>query len=343
MQEFNNFSPFASQNHETFVFSDIHGCAKEFDELLRQLPLRKNSRLVFLGDYIDRGPDSAKVIDRILELSKSFAVTTLMGNHEKMFLDYLDSSDSDESSLFSINGGTATLASYNPDNNGYKIPELHLQFYRQLKYYHVDEHYLYVHAGLPDVAINDLEQYPTPIEFLWLRDKFYNSTFEWDKVIIHGHTPVMQCFVSAKRINIDTGCVFGNKLTAIELPRQKIYEIAKVKAPKEIYYKIDGSARRSERLKVCLPVALHTTEGVFKCKAIDYSATGTMLMFDDLDRVYKCNLEKIVKGYIGIKGKDVVAFEGVVKRSLKNAQAIFYGIEFSSPPTVLSYEEAVES
>ena len=343
MLDFNIFSPFASQEHETFVFSDIHGCAKEFEELLEQLPLKKNSHLVFLGDYIDRGPDSAKVVDRILELSKSFKVTTLMGNHEKMFLDFLDSSDSDESSLFSINGGTATLASYNSDHNGYQIPERHLQFYRQLKYFYVDDHYLYVHAGLPDVAIKDLGHYPSPLEFLWLRDKFYNSSYEWDKVIVHGHTPVMQCFISEKRINIDTGCVFGNKLTALELPRQKIYEVAKAKAPKEVFYKIDGSARRSERFKVCLPAVLHTTEGVFKCKAIDYSATGTMLMFDNPERVYKCNLEKALKGYIGIKGKDVVAFEGVVKRSLKNAQAVFYGVEFSTAPVAVAYQDATEA
>ena len=322
--------------YETFVFTDIHGCAKEFDELLGQLPLRKNSRLVFLGDYIDRGPDSAKVVDRILELGRSFQVTTLMGNHEKMFLDFLDASDSDESSLFSINGGTATLASYNGSHLGYKIPDEHLEFYRQLKFYHVDENYLFVHAGLPNIAIKDLPHYAAPIEFLWLRDKFYNSSYRWDKVIIHGHTPIKDCFFSDKRINIDTGCVFGNKLTALELPSKKIYEVKKEKIVKDVFYKIDGSARRSERFKICLPVVIQSEDGVYKCKAIDYSATGTMLMFDDPERIFKCNLEKVIKGVIGIKEKDVVAFEGIVRRILKNAQATFYGVEFIGSPVEVS-------
>jgi serine/threonine protein phosphatase 1 len=321
-----------AKSPNTFVFSDIHGCAKEFELLLEQLPLNKNSRLVFLGDYIDRGPDSAKVVQRIIDLKKTFEIITLMGNHERMFLDFLANKESEESSLFSINGGTATLASYNPDNKGYQIPEDHLEFYKQLKFFHVEDQYIFVHAGLPDIEARHFDEYSNPIEFLWVRDKFYNSSYSWGRPVIHGHTPIPECYLSERRINIDTGCVFGHKLTALELPSQKIYQVKREVPSKDVYYKVEGSARRSERFKISLPVVLRKDKKSYKCKAVDFSATGAMLMVELQSELPPYNLENAIKGIIGIKNKEIMSFEGKVKRILKNENALFYGIEFSEPP-----------
>lgn len=285
-----------------------------------------------MGDYIDRGPNSAQVVEKIIEMGKSYETIALMGNHEQMFIEFFEDKNSEEASLFIINGGTATLASYSENHEGYQIPEHHKEFYKNLKYYFIDDEYIFVHAGLPNIPVEEFNQYHDPLDFLWLRKSFFKSEFNWKKPVVHGHTPVKECFMSRKRINIDTGCVYGNKLTALELPSKKLYQIPKAEKPENTYYQLKGSARKSERFSIDLPAMLQMECGIAMCKAIDFSETGVMIMYDAPDDPWKFNVEDEIEGMIGIEEKDLVPFKGVVKRIQANKQATFYGIEFSKSP-----------
>ena len=112
-----------------FAIGDIHGCVNELRALLNLLPLTPESTVVFLGDYIDRGGNSKGVIDTIIELRGHCRVVTLKGNHEAMFLDFLDHPGSARAGLFICNGGSATLASYANETGRYELPSEHVAFF----------------------------------------------------------------------------------------------------------------------------------------------------------------------------------------------------------------------
>ena len=99
------------------AIGDVHGCADELRALIQQLPLERDTLVVFLGDYIDRGPDSRGVVDTVLELEQYCEVVCLLGNHELMLREYLAGTDPRLIARFIYNGGSATLASY-ADHDG---------------------------------------------------------------------------------------------------------------------------------------------------------------------------------------------------------------------------------
>ncbi|MCB1212578.1 MAG: serine/threonine protein phosphatase, partial [Verrucomicrobiales bacterium] len=139
-----------------YAFGDIHGELEKLDELLEAVPLARGDRLVFLGDYIDRGPDSAGVIERLIELRERYECTFLLGNHESMFLDFLGWTDDAYfgGDAFLLNGGDRTLAGYGyfdrdvTDLRSFRLPKTHEDFLLGLRLSHVDGDYLFVHAGL---------------------------------------------------------------------------------------------------------------------------------------------------------------------------------------------------
>src|SRR5438046_1705083 len=111
------------------VIGDVHGCAEELKALIHKLPLDQSTTILFLGDYVDRGPDAKSVIDTVLNLSEIYSVIPLMGNHEWLMQQYLDSpNDPVASGNFILNGGSATLASYSKDGATYDIPAAHRKF-----------------------------------------------------------------------------------------------------------------------------------------------------------------------------------------------------------------------
>ncbi|PMP67976.1 MAG: serine/threonine protein phosphatase [Thermodesulfobacterium geofontis] len=204
-----------------FAIGDIHGCLWSLEKLLNILPANWGSDLIiFLGDYIDRGPDPKGVIERVLELKELYGekIITLKGNHEWMFERFLKGIDID---IFLYNGGGTTLKSYYK-NGKLIIPEDHLEFLRGLKLYYETEEYIFVHAGLrPGKKLEEQVEE----DLLWIRDSFYFSEYKFPKTVVFGHTPFPIPLVLEDRIGIDTGCVYGGKLTAIELPSKKIYQI----------------------------------------------------------------------------------------------------------------------
>lgn len=210
------------EKEKIFIVGDIHGCLGMLQRLMRQIPWRADvDRLIFLGDYIDRGEDSRGVIETVMEIRKNAErVDCLMGNHEKILLDFIEGRDVN---TFFLNGGTSTLNSYRTFRQHYGeplIPDEHLAFLNSLKTWIELEDYYVVHAGFrPGVELENqsLE------DLLWIRDSFIFSNYRFDKRVIFGHTPFSQPLVMENKIGLDTGAVYGNKLTCLELPSLKFH------------------------------------------------------------------------------------------------------------------------
>jgi serine/threonine protein phosphatase 1 len=177
--------------------------------------------LIFLGDYIDRGKDSRGVVDYILDLKRaSRLVRCLRGNHEDIFLDFLRRRDIQ---TFLVNGGFETLESYrinHQDCGENSIPQEHRAFFESLEsWVELDEYYV-VHAGFrPKVPLEE----QTAEDIVWIRDPFIYSDYNFGKKVVFGHTPFMEPLVMANKIGLDTGAVYGNKLTCLELPLMKFH------------------------------------------------------------------------------------------------------------------------
>ena len=191
----------APPHDDLFVIGDIHGCATELRLLLNELPLVSNSKVIFLGDYIDRGPDSRSVIETIIELEKKVTVIPLVGNHEQMFLSFLEDPNTEEGGMFIYNGGSATLESYRTGSEDFLVPEEHLNFFKDLKVAHQESDYFFVHAGVPEKALDKIDFNQDLNTLLWVREPFLSSQYDWGATIVHGHTPVEKVETLKNRIN----------------------------------------------------------------------------------------------------------------------------------------------
>jgi serine/threonine protein phosphatase 1 len=209
-----------------FAVGDIHGCYDKLVAMLKILPWSRENGdlLLFIGDYIDRGPKSRDVVQLLVNLRKKGGnFIFLKGNHEKMLLDYYIHQK--DQMLYVANGGAETIASYVEGGIGRKafvLPEDHLEFLLDLKLHYETEDYIFVHAGLRDGVPLDQQ---SEEDLLWIREEFIYSAFDWHKRVIFGHTALETPFVTPGKIGIDTGAVYGNKLTAVELPRMKFYQV----------------------------------------------------------------------------------------------------------------------
>ena len=214
-----------------YVVGDIHGCLKELACLLETIPLEASDRLIFLGDYIDRGPDSKGVISFLIERQRTGEqeLIFLKGNHEDMFFSYLGLPGR-YGEMFLFNGGGATLASYgvspakaSPDNILSVIPREHMQFLLGLKTFYLLEPYLCVHAGIrPSVPLNQqLEE-----DLLWIRDEFILNPHPLPYTVLFGHTPQREVFFHLPyKVGLDTGLVYGNQLSCLEVQEKVLYQI----------------------------------------------------------------------------------------------------------------------
>ena len=206
-----------------FAIGDIHGNLSHLELLMEKIKPALNPQrdtLVFLGDYIDRGPDSKGVVDFVLRLRTELPhVVCLKGNHEALFLDwYLNGRDYD---LYLYNGGGATIRSYSREGE-LKIPQGHLDFFTSLRLYYETEQYIFVHAGLRrGIPLQEQD----PHDLVWIRDEFILSPHDFGKVVVFGHTPLQKVFVAPNKIGIDTGAVYGGALTCLELPAQRFYSV----------------------------------------------------------------------------------------------------------------------
>jgi serine/threonine protein phosphatase 1 len=217
-----------------YAIGDIHGCSDLLRQLLGAIAEHDADRsavatrqLIFLGDYVDRGPDSKGVIDVLLDgLPAGFEPVFLKGNHEEMMLNSLD--DSDHTYHWFINGGRMTLESYGircrTVDGVYDYPLLthrlrekveggpHEAFLRRLRVSHRAGGYYFVHAGVhPELPLDQQREEHQ----LWIRDRFLNAVEDFGAVVVHGHTPTYEAEFEHNRIGIDTGAVYGGALTAV--------------------------------------------------------------------------------------------------------------------------------
>jgi len=215
-------------NNRIYAIGDIHGCFNSMKELIEnKIQLRKEDNLIFLGDYIDRGPDSKKVLDYIIELQNNdYDIVTLLGNHESMLVDawYNESA----TSKWIQNGGSETLRSFDIDSLKAIDPK-YIDFFKNLKFYYELDKYLFVHAGFNDKLENPFSD---NYSMLWSRREEYFNPLLNNRTVIHGHSPVSlditqkQITNNSKVINIDGGCVYSSthlgKLVAFEVNTRSI-------------------------------------------------------------------------------------------------------------------------
>ena len=181
------------------AISDIHGELKKLESVLSKINPCPDDTFVFLGDYIDRGPDSKGVVNKIIEISKNFKTITLIGSHEYALLHA--PKDDYYHYLFWNYGGPATVKSYggNFDN----ILSVHGDFYKNLKFYHLTEEYLFVHAGInPRYSLENQSE----VDLVYIRSTFYNNKHHLKQKIIFGHTEFEKPLIQDDKICIDLGC-----------------------------------------------------------------------------------------------------------------------------------------
>jgi serine/threonine protein phosphatase 1 len=194
-----------------FVVGDIHGCYPKLKKLLTRLDWTPDGDdlLVFLGDYIDRGPQSYEVVDTLADLAgRSSNLVTLMGNHEEMFLRFVGGGFRPP---FHDNGFSATVRNY-ADR---RLTVEHFRFLRGLIPFYEAEGHIFVHAGLqPGLPLPSQSLY----DMLWIRDEFLRSDHDFGRLVVFGHTPFKRPFQAPGRLGLDTGAVYGGPLTCAVLP-----------------------------------------------------------------------------------------------------------------------------
>lgn len=221
-----------------YAIGDIHGELDKLEELLETLPLRDDDRLIFLGDYVDRGRDAFGVVEALIEVQKQWPCIFLLGNHESMFLDFLGWTDKAYfgGDAFLMNGGDRTLESYGflteSDRKKYRLPKTHEDFLLSLKLYHREGDYLFVHAGINRSFLRERDigyvLHKAKVEdFLWNRSTC-DLPHNMPVTVIYGHTPAEDFEVRWNlpfSVGIDTGAVYGGPLTALRLPDESVFQV----------------------------------------------------------------------------------------------------------------------
>ena len=228
--------PSVPEGRLVYAVGDIHGRSDLLTELLRKIEDDAASHvsatrrtLVFLGDYVDRGPDSRGVVEILSSgLPDGFDAIALKGNHEWFLLDFLEHPKA--LPLWLYNGAAATLASYGVPSSVHPqadsapdvlreqfaaaLPSSHRSFLASLEMTAVIGGYLFVHAGVrPGVPLDQQD----PEDLLWIREPFLETRESFGHIVVHGHTPGTEPVVPKNRICIDTGACMTGRLTALRL------------------------------------------------------------------------------------------------------------------------------
>lgn len=199
----------------TYAVGDIHGALHKLQALVECCEYHAEGRplrFVFLGDYIDRGPDSCGVIDHLrgLEARMPGRVIALMGNHEEMLLSIIDGVVPVEHWI--DQGGRETLQSYGVKDVR-DLPQEHVDWMRALRLSHDDGRRFFAHAGVnPDHPLDAQNQR----DLLWIREPFLSDPRDYGRLIVHGHTPILseEPEVRSNRIDLDTAAGYGGPVTA---------------------------------------------------------------------------------------------------------------------------------
>ncbi|MGX9146430.1 metallophosphoesterase [Mesorhizobium sp. 128a] len=219
-----------------YAIGDVHGrhdllaaMHRRIESELKYKPTA-DCRIIHLGDYVDRGPDSKSVLDFLIEAQKRDPRNLMLaGNHDIGFLDFLTEPDPD--GLFMRYGGVQTAQSYGVDLIGdarwfgkadavrrghadlvNAVPQAHVDFLRSLQLSLIFGDFFFCHAGIrPDVPLDS----QSPQDLVWIRDVFHNHPGLYPKVVVHGHTPVPEAELMPNRVNVDTLAWQSGMLSAL--------------------------------------------------------------------------------------------------------------------------------
>ena len=198
-----------------YAIGDIHGSLRKLRTLMARCAQHARGReatFVFLGDYIDRGAESAGVVSYLIALQSRLRdrAIALKGNHEEFALGVVDAGTQVEHWL--SQGGEVTLRSYGVADAS-ALPRAHVDWFRSLPLSYDDGRRFFVHAGVnPDRPLDAQDEN----DMLWIREPFLSDLRDYGRLIVHGHTPLQSGApdLRSNRLNLDTGAVFGGPLTA---------------------------------------------------------------------------------------------------------------------------------
>lgn len=220
---------------QIYAIGDIHGR----DHLLERMYARINTDphrpetdqtpiIIHIGDYIDGGPQSDKVIDRVMRGMAGFESIALLGNHEALLLECLETDDRDVWWNWISNGGDKTLEAlgvstrfggYDPKALAEALGQERVEWLRHLPLYHVAGPYLFVHAGIvPEVSLEEQKRK----DMLWIRSRFLESNVDHGYIVVHGHTQTHEPELLSNRIGIDTGAARPKTLTTVALASDRL-------------------------------------------------------------------------------------------------------------------------
>jgi serine/threonine protein phosphatase 1 len=220
-----------------YAIGDIHGrsdCLERAHDLIDRDVVARASRgrtqEIYIGDYVDRGPDSKGVINRLIARSSATSIVALRGNHEIIMESFLREQTPFED--WRRLGGLETILSYGVDARSLlgrggvrprdlaeNLPASHLRFIASLKSVYTIGRYCFVHAGIrPGVAI----ERQSMEDLAWIRDDFLNFPGHFGFIVVHGHTPVTSVDFLSNRINVDTGAYVTNRLSILRIDAEGV-------------------------------------------------------------------------------------------------------------------------
>ncbi|MGM8216549.1 metallophosphoesterase family protein [Bacillaceae bacterium W0354] len=227
------------------AISDIHGELEKFEQLLELVQYdHEKDKLILVGDYVDRGPNSKGVLDKVIQLRDEGAIA-LIGNHEQMLMDAFNG-DPKNLKRFYYNGGIKTLQNYGyeieKDNAKYwyktdEMPEplqmndemrVHIEKLKEFPYFYETETHIFVHAGVdPETPIHETD----PHVLVWIREEFHKG-YKGEKTVVFGHTPTKYLhnspdiyFGENNIIGIDGGCAYGGRLNCLDVTNSRVYYV----------------------------------------------------------------------------------------------------------------------
>jgi hypothetical protein len=245
-----------------------------------------------------------------------------------MFIDFLEAPRSTAAGLFIYNGGSATLASYAGERGQFTIPPAHRDFLARLQLAYQTDDYFFVHAGVPDIALEKLDLEKHRKYLLWVRTPFHNSKHRWSKLIVHGHSPVREVEIRPTRINVDTGCVYDRTLTALSLPDGKIYSVQR-KQTTRIHLRDQSSNRVAVRFKGAVPIEIDLHGEMRRFETLDYSEFGMLMREVRGSHERVLSLGEAVTGTIVPGGHQPVRFTGRVLRTQLTFEGMTYAVQIT--------------
>jgi serine/threonine protein phosphatase 1 len=233
-----------SRYSRIIAIGDLHGYCDPLTRLLEIIAPGKDDLLIFIGDYVDRGPYSREVVQALIDFGSSFEnAVFLKGNHEDMMLGSLGNPACvNDLSTWLYNGGGLTLKSYGMGPDDFNrltgilrnkeiektlldyIPDDHLDFISGLPLYFETERFFYCHAGVAPQSSIELGK-QNPFDLLWMRDHIYAEERRWAKTVVCGHTPLSDVLFRDKLICVDTGLFCYGKLSAVDAISGEVYTV----------------------------------------------------------------------------------------------------------------------